>query len=57
MYTVETRIKEPVFLRTLRLKFDHLNPLNKDLSEAGTEGDSYITGFLFSEFIRTFKNS
>ena len=55
--TVETRIKEPIFIRTLRLKFNILNPLNKNLSEADTGGGSYITGFMSSEFIRTFKNS
>ena len=56
-YTVETRIKEPTFKRTLRLKFDILNPLNKNISEAETEEGSYITGFMSSEFTRTLKNS
>ena len=55
--TVETRIKEPTFIRTLRLKFNILSPLNKNISEAETGGGSYITGFMSSEFIRTFKNS
>ena len=55
--TVETRIKEPTFIRTLRLKFNILNPLNKNISEAETGGGSYITGFISSEFTRTLKNS
>ena len=55
--TVETRIKEPTFIRTLRLKFNILNPLNKTISEAETGGGSYITGFMSSEFTRTLKNS
>ena len=55
--TVETRIKEPTFIRTLRLKFNILNPLNKNLSEAETGEGSYITGFMSSEFTRTLKNS
>ena len=53
---LETRIKEPIFIRTLRLKFNMLNPLNKNL-EADTGGGSYITGFMSSDFLRTFKNS
>ena len=36
MCTVETRIKEPVFIRTFRLKFNLLNPLYKNLPEAET---------------------
>ena len=28
-HAAENRIKEPVFTRTLRLKFHYLNPLNK----------------------------
>ena len=32
--TIEIRIKEPVFIRTLRLKFDLLNPINKNPPEA-----------------------
>ena len=55
--TVETLIKEPIIIGTLRLKFNILNPLNKNLLEADTGGGSYITGFMSSEFIRTFKNS
>ena len=55
--TVETRIKEPIFIRTLRLKFNILNPLNKNISEAKTGGGSYIKGFMSSEFTRTLKNS
>ena len=57
MSTVETRIKEPAFIRTLRLKFNILNPLNKNISEADTGGRSYIKGFMSSEFTRTLKNS
>ena len=55
--TVETRIKEPTSIRNLRLKFNILNPLNKNISEAETAGGSYITGFMSSEFARTLKNS
>ena len=54
-YTVETRIKEPVFIRTLRLKFDLSNSLNKNHSEAEIGGGSYITGLClqnFSELLR-----
>ena len=54
---VETRIKEPVFIRTLRLKFNLLNPLNKNPPEAETERGSYIAGFMCSEILRNFKNS
>ena len=53
--TVETRIKEPIFIRTLRLTFNILDPLNKNLSEADIGGGSCITGFMTSEFLRTFK--
>ena len=56
-FTVETRIKEPTFIRTLRLKFNILSPLNKNILEAETGGGSYITVFMSSEFIRSFKNS
>ena len=55
--TVETHMKEPIFKRTLRLKFNILNPLNKSLSEADIRGGSYITDFMSSGFLRTFKNS
>ena len=34
LHTVETRIKEPVFIRTLRLKFNLLNPIIKNAQEA-----------------------
>ena len=44
--TVETRIKEPVFIRTLRLRFDLLNPLNKNPPEAETRRGSYIAGIM-----------
>ena len=57
MSTVETRIKEPTFIRTSRLELNVLNPLNKNTSEAETGGGSYITGFMSSEFTRTLKNS
>ena len=53
---VETRIKEPTFIKTLRLKFNIVTPLNKNFSEAETGGGVYVTGFM-SSFIRTFKNS
>ena len=43
---VETSIREPIFRRTLRLKFNISNLLNKNLSEADTGGGSYITGFM-----------
>ena len=43
--------------RTLRLKFNILNPINKNISEAETGGGSYIKGFMSSEFTRTLKNS
>ena len=54
---VETRIKEPIFTRTSRLKFNILNPLDKNPSEADTTGGSSTTGFMSSESLRTFKNS
>ena len=54
---VETRIKEPIFIRTLWLKINILNPLNKSLSEAGTGGGSYITGFMSAEFLKAVKSS
>ena len=44
--TVETRIKEPAFITTLRLKFHLLNPLNKNRKEAETGIGSCIMGFL-----------
>ena len=47
--TVESRIKEPIFIRTLRLKFNILSPLDKSPSEADTAGGSYVTGFMSSE--------
>ena len=34
-----------------------LNPLNKNISEANTGGDSSITGFMSSELLRAFKSS
>ena len=55
--TVETRINEPVFIRTLRLKFYLLNPLNKNPPEVETGRGSYVIGFVSSEFLRIFKNS
>ena len=53
---VETRIKEPIFIKTLRLKFNFLNPLNMNLPEADPEEGSYITGFMSSELLKIFKN-
>ena len=44
--TVATRIIEPVFIRTLRLKFHLLSPLNKNLKEAEMGNGSYIMGFI-----------
>ena len=32
--TAETHVKEPVFIRTLRLNFHRLSPLNKSPKEA-----------------------
>ena len=55
--TIETHIKEPFFTRTARLKFNILNSLNKNLSEAGTGAGSYIADFLSSEILRNLKNS
>ena len=55
--TVETRLKEPTFIRTMRLQFNFLNPLNKNISEADTGGGSFITGFMSPEFTRTLNNS
>ena len=55
--TVETPIKEPVFIKTLRQKFNLLNPINKKPPEAETRRGSCITGFMCSEFLRISKNS
>ena len=55
--TVETGKKEPVFIRTLRLKFNLLNPLNKNQLEAETGRGYYMARFMCSEFLRIFKNS
>ena len=51
--TVETGIKEPIFTRSLRLKVNISNPLNKNLWEADTEEGSYITDFMSSELLKT----
>ena len=51
--TVETRIKEPVFIRASRQTLYLLNPLNKNLPEAETGRDYSITCFMCSEFSRT----
>ena len=56
MSTVETHIKGPIFIRTMRQKFNCLSPLNKNLSEATPGKGSYLTGFMSSELLRTFKN-
>ena len=45
------------FHKNLEGEINILNPLNKNLSEADTGGGSYITSFMSSEFLRTFKNS
>ena len=55
--TLETRIKEPVFIRTSRLKFNVLNPLNKNPAEEETGRRYYKIGFMSSEFLRILKNS
>ena len=38
LFTVETRLREPMFIKISRLKFDILKPLNKDVSKADTGG-------------------
>ena len=48
-YTVETRIKEPVSIGTLRLKCHLFSPLNKNTMEAKTGNGSYIIGFMLFE--------
>ena len=55
--TVETHTKEPIFIRNLRRKFNILNLLNKNLSDADTGRASYITGAMSSDFLITFDNS
>ena len=45
-HTVETRTKEPVFIRTLKLNFDLLSLLNKNIKAAETGSGSYMTGFI-----------
>ena len=57
MGTLETRIKEPIFIRTLRLKFNFFNFLNKNPPEVKKMGQGFFTGFLCSEFLRIFKSS
>ena len=57
VFTVETCIKEPAFIRTLRLKFILLDPIKKNPPEAETGRGSYILGFMSLEFFRIFKNS
>ncbi len=51
MSTVETHIKEHVFIRTSRLKFPLLNPLNKKPEEAEIEKGFrfYMIGFMLFE--------
>ena len=44
--TVETRVKEPVFIRPLRLKITLSNSLNKNFPEAETGRGSYVIGFM-----------
>ena len=48
-------MKEPVFIRCLRLTFNLSNPLNKNSPEAETRRGSYITGFMCSEFPQIFE--
>ena len=48
--TVEARITETVFIRTLRLNFHFLNPLNKNSKEAATGNCSYVIGFMSFDF-------
>ena len=55
--TVENRIKQPVFIRTLRLKFNLLNHQNKNPPGAETRRGSYTRGLMCSEFLRILKNS
>ena len=45
-HTVETCIKEPVLIRTLRAKFHFLNPVNKSPKETEMGNGSYIMGFM-----------
>ena len=47
--TVEIRKKEPVFIRTLKLNFHLLSPLNKNIKKPESGSGSYITGFKFFE--------
>ena len=54
---VETRIKEPVFITTLRMKFNLLNSLNKNSPDAETGRGYYMIDFMSSGFLRIFKNS
>ena len=37
---------KPIVMRTMKVNFNNLNPLNKNLSEADTGGGSYIAGFI-----------
>ena len=44
--TVDTHMKEPAFIGTLRLKFHLLNPLTKNPKDAEMGHGSYIRGFM-----------
>ena len=50
--TVETRIKETVFIRTLRLKFNLLNPMIKNLQEAEIWKVSYTYIYIRKKVFR-----
>ena len=47
--TVETCITEPVFIRTLRLKFCLLDTLNKSIKEAESGNGSYVIDLILFE--------
>ena len=49
MSTVETCMKEPAAIGTLRLKSHLLSPLSKNLKEAEMEIGSYIVGFILCD--------
>ena len=47
--TVETRMKEPAFVRTSKLKFNLLGPLNEDPLEDEAGRGCYTIGFISPE--------
>ena len=55
LYTIETHMKEPFFIRTLRLKSNLLSPSNKNPPEAETGRGCYIIGFMCSDFLKIFE--